>query len=223
MGQFDGHDYTTGGQLAALALRPASDFTGQTIRGSCFGCQTPFTQVFPAGVSGVIFVGCNLDNVALPPGSTLVACCNRQFAPNPAAGGAPYLVDAQGHFLTPANGGLAADEAGNLWDPTGAAAGNIATYVGDVPVIVNTAIMPAILPLVQAVEADLVKLAQDYGSLQGHTGGAFGSLGANGGEMTPPQIAAWLVGCPNLANIYSLVAQIDAALTALPKLPGDES
>ena len=37
--------------------------------------------VFPAGSRGIRFVGCNLDNVTLPPGSAVddVSCCRRQW------------------------------------------------------------------------------------------------------------------------------------------------
>ena len=61
-----------------------AEFGGTIIEGSCFSQETPNTQVFPPGTKDVEFHSCNLDGVALPPGSVLVtgrggACCHRQF------------------------------------------------------------------------------------------------------------------------------------------------
>lgn len=80
------------------------DFTGQIlidrvdlvpgliIERSCFSHETPDTQVFPAGMTGVTFRGCNLDNVFIPPGNTVMPCCStRRFKAQ--ADGRDWIVD----------------------------------------------------------------------------------------------------------------------------------
>jgi len=63
----------------SLAHLPAEEFRGTTIRGTCFAQETPDTEVFPADAIGMGFVGCNLDNVMVPPWCTVTACCARRY------------------------------------------------------------------------------------------------------------------------------------------------
>lgn len=44
---------------------------------SCFYNETPNTRVFPDGITGVVFVGCNLDNVIVPKECTMKDCTNK--------------------------------------------------------------------------------------------------------------------------------------------------
>lgn len=52
-------------------LVDATDMGGLTITGSCFAQEKPDTAVFPNGMAGVTFVGCNLDNCIIPPGNSV--------------------------------------------------------------------------------------------------------------------------------------------------------
>lgn len=63
-----------------LKIDDAGDFINNLIiRGSCFSQQQPDTKVFPDEMTGVTFVNCNLDNVAIPDGNTLIDCSNRRY------------------------------------------------------------------------------------------------------------------------------------------------
>lgn len=65
----------------AFISEPAVDFSDSTIKGSCFAQQNePGKVIFPAGMTGVEFERCNLDNVFIPPGNTLdERCSNRRI------------------------------------------------------------------------------------------------------------------------------------------------
>lgn len=60
-------------------LIEATDLNDQTITGSCFSQETPDSEIFPVGMTGVTFINCNLDNVVIPDGNTLIDCSNRRF------------------------------------------------------------------------------------------------------------------------------------------------
>lgn len=63
----------------------ATDLNGKTIRGAYFYKEgKPFREVFPADMKGVTFEFCNLDNVVVPEGNTMIGCCNRQIMFNEA-------------------------------------------------------------------------------------------------------------------------------------------
>lgn len=64
------------------------DFTGAsfvdipdnvTVYGSCFSQETPGSAVFRLDMRGVTFRNCNLMNVDMPPGNTVIDCQTEQF------------------------------------------------------------------------------------------------------------------------------------------------
>ena len=62
-----------------LSEKP-SEFTGKKIVGSCFYQQNKTKKrikIFPTGTESVMFVECNLDNVEIPPNSTVIGGCAR--------------------------------------------------------------------------------------------------------------------------------------------------
>ncbi len=52
---------------------------GLTIENSCFSNEAPHALVFPDDLTGVTFVDCNLDNVFVPEGNTIVGGSHRYF------------------------------------------------------------------------------------------------------------------------------------------------
>ncbi len=60
-------------------LTERTDMSGQTITGSCFSQEVPDTVVFPAAMSGVTFINCNLDNCFIPEGNTVEGGSTRRF------------------------------------------------------------------------------------------------------------------------------------------------
>ena len=62
------------------------DFTGRSnlevsgiIYGSCFSQEIPDNHIFPDNMTGVTFIKCNLDNVFIPAGNTIIDCSQRIF------------------------------------------------------------------------------------------------------------------------------------------------
>lgn len=62
------------------------DFTNRTnielsgvVYASCFSQETPDNQIFVAGMTGVTFIKCNLDNVSIPDGNTVIDCSQKRF------------------------------------------------------------------------------------------------------------------------------------------------
>jgi len=60
-------------------LTDAKDLNGITIFGSCFSHETPDTKVFPDDMTGVTFINCNLDNIFIPIGNTVIGGSQRRF------------------------------------------------------------------------------------------------------------------------------------------------
>lgn len=50
------------------------DFNGKTICNSNFYNEQPNADIFPIGMTGVTFKGCNLTNVVIPDGNTVIDC-----------------------------------------------------------------------------------------------------------------------------------------------------
>lgn len=60
-------------------LSHEGNLNGLVIYNSCLSNETPDAQTLPQGLFGVIFIACNLDNVFIPPGNTVIDCTTRQF------------------------------------------------------------------------------------------------------------------------------------------------
>lgn len=63
---------------------PAEDFNNTIIRGSCFyqewrENENVIKDIFPDGMTDVIFVNCNLDNIYIPPGNTIQDGTNKRI------------------------------------------------------------------------------------------------------------------------------------------------
>lgn len=88
-------------ELRGLDIPP-----GTAIRNSCFSCETPDSEPFSPKMRGVRFIGCNLDNVKLPPGNPKLGtndrCSQRRFRVNPSdAAKRDWIVDESGTFIQP--------------------------------------------------------------------------------------------------------------------------
>jgi hypothetical protein len=55
------------------------DFNGKVIYASHFMHETPGANPFPPSMKNVTFIRCNLDNLVIPEGVTLIDCLNRFF------------------------------------------------------------------------------------------------------------------------------------------------
>ena len=67
--------------LSAMTYDPADGDVFTIGKNAETAAEYATVAVFPAGSKNIRFVGCNLDNVALPPGSVVddVSCCRRQW------------------------------------------------------------------------------------------------------------------------------------------------
>lgn len=71
-------------------LSSRADMDGLFIENSCFSNETPRALVLPSTLSGTTFSYCNLDNVFIPTGNTLINCSNRFFR---SIDGVDWLLD----------------------------------------------------------------------------------------------------------------------------------
>jgi len=83
----------------SLADRPASEFSGQTVRGSCFAHERPDAVVFPDGVTDCVLQDCQLDNVVIPSGFTVVRGSTRRILAQP--DGTDWIVDEDNQPVSP--------------------------------------------------------------------------------------------------------------------------
>lgn len=71
---------------ASLSLRDFTgriftldDLNGKVIYGSCFSNTNLDAHIFSEGMLGVTFIKCNLDNVFIPEGNTVIDCSQRKI------------------------------------------------------------------------------------------------------------------------------------------------
>ena len=69
----------------------AKDWNDSEVVGTCFHQTVPKTSIFPAGITGVKFVKCNLDNVVIPKDCTVEGGCHRWIAAQ--KDGSDWLLD----------------------------------------------------------------------------------------------------------------------------------
>lgn len=82
-------------------LSSREDMDGLAICGSCFSQEVPDAPTLPPKLTGATFVRCNLDNVKVPDGNTVIDCTTRRFrAQND---GNDWLLDANGDPEKPVN------------------------------------------------------------------------------------------------------------------------
>jgi len=91
---FSHRDYTH------FNLEDAGEYlNNEIIRSSCFAQEKPDTVVFPSYVTNLTLVNCNLDNVDLPPGVTLIDCSHRRILTQP--DGLDWIVDENNNPVEP--------------------------------------------------------------------------------------------------------------------------
>jgi hypothetical protein len=76
-------------------------WSNTTIVGTCFYQEGDWRDVFPAGMIGVVFERCNLDNCIIPAGNTVVGGCNRNIKVQNDM--EDWICDAQGKPTEPLN------------------------------------------------------------------------------------------------------------------------
>jgi hypothetical protein len=77
------------------------DLSGLTIFTSNFAQEIPDTQVFSPKMTGATFVNCNLDNVLIPPGNTVIGGTQRRYQAQ--SDGQDWIVDANNVPTEPLN------------------------------------------------------------------------------------------------------------------------
>ena len=90
--------------------------------------------------------------------------------------------------------------------------------MADLPIGVNVAINPAMIPTVEAVLAAGDGFVAAWTALAPHLKGAFGSLSSQWVNATEAQKAALLAGSPNLVHAMSIFASLKALMADVPEL-----
>lgn len=86
----------------------AKELPGIVIYKSCFYQEgKPDQDVFPSDVKNLTLVWCNLDNVRVPAGVTLISCTQRRIVAHD--DGTDWLVDDSNTFVEPVNAPLPID------------------------------------------------------------------------------------------------------------------
>ena len=73
------------------------DLNGKTIYSSSFYHETPGTPTFSSTMTGAAFIKCNLDNVIVPEGNSVIECSERCFKAH--TDGRDWEVDEYGQFV----------------------------------------------------------------------------------------------------------------------------
>ena len=60
-------------------LLKATDLNNTIVYASCFSQEIPDRHIFPDAMTGVTFVNCNLDNVYIPAGNTVIGGSQKRF------------------------------------------------------------------------------------------------------------------------------------------------
>lgn len=87
---FTGHD-----------LSDRKDMDNLTIEGSCFSHETPDAAVLPTSLKNTTFIDCNLDNVLIPAGATVIRGSTQRFQVQ--ADGEDWVIDGKGTPIEPVN------------------------------------------------------------------------------------------------------------------------
>lgn len=58
--------------------RPEYDFSNKIVYQTCFSQETPDSDIFK-DVRGATFIKCNMDNVLIPDGNTVIDCWQRRY------------------------------------------------------------------------------------------------------------------------------------------------
>lgn len=79
---YDCDDELSGRDFTGLefASRPELDFSNKIIYATCFGQESPDQPIFGDKLTGATFIRCNLTNVLVPDGNTLIDCITTRCA-----------------------------------------------------------------------------------------------------------------------------------------------
>lgn len=100
---YNDQDYNFDDELSfkdfTLRQMQGYNLSGKVIYGSCFSQEIPDSQVFNPETTGATFIRCNLDNVLVPEGNTVIDCSQRRFQVQ--EDGLDWLVDENNQPVEP--------------------------------------------------------------------------------------------------------------------------
>ena len=79
--------------MTGFDLTDRTDMSGIVIHGLCLSHEKP-ADCLPSNLTGTTFIACNLDNVRIPVGNTLMGCSHRMFEVQ--SDGKDWLIDDEG-------------------------------------------------------------------------------------------------------------------------------